>query len=328
MSDEIRKALFALADRIEEANGKPISVDTAAAYALRAALTQQPAQAAPVAQKPARELIGYACDKRGALMPDRCGDCLCWPAYQDAPPAAEQPAHAVPVAQEPVAWPAAAHNLVRDWQTGMASSNEVCIALASALCGTPPAVEQPDAWTPSVADYDRNIHRNPDAAAWADLFVATFPGLADKHDLMLGWFANAMMAMHDFLKAEQPDAVAVPRELLSLDGKAVAASAAPVAVQPLPYWAPCNPACDPELNGSRSKLCDCAQATAALAAPPAALTRQPDAGHELFAELYQILGELGANEAVLDQVLAASHGDPLPHTSLLPYAAKIGESKE
>lgn len=222
MSDIIREALFALADRIEEANGKPISVDTAAAYALRAALAQKPA----------------------------------------------------PVAQEPATWPAAAHNLVRDWQTGMASSNEVCIALASALCGTPPAAEQPDAWTPSVADYDRNIHRNPDAAAWADLFVATFPGLADKHDLMLGWFANAMMAMHDFLKAEQPDAVAVPRELLSLDGKAVAASAAPVAVQPLPYWAPCNPACDPELNGSRSKLCDCAQATAALAAPPAA--QQPD----------------------------------------------------
>jgi hypothetical protein len=53
-----------------------------------------------------------------------------------------------------------------------------------------------------------------------------------------------------------------------------AAPAAPVAVQPLPYWAPCNPACDPELNGSRSKLCDCAQATAALAAPPAA--QQPD----------------------------------------------------
>lgn len=100
--------------------------------------------------------------------------------------------------------------------------------------------------------------------------------------------------------------------------------AAPVAQEPLPYWAPCNPACDPELNGSRSKLCDCAQATAALAAPPAALTRQPDAGHELFAELYQILGELGATEAVLDQVLAASHGDPLPHTSLLPYAAGIG----
>lgn len=94
MSDIIREALFALADRIEEANGKPISVDTAAAYALRAAL------AAPVAQEPARELIGYACDKRGALMPDRCGECLCWPAYQDAiAPAADQP-HTVAVPRE------------------------------------------------------------------------------------------------------------------------------------------------------------------------------------------------------------------------------------
>ena len=47
MNDEIRKALFALADRIEEANGKPISVDTAAAHALRAALAQKPTPAAP-----------------------------------------------------------------------------------------------------------------------------------------------------------------------------------------------------------------------------------------------------------------------------------------
>ena len=85
------------------------------------------------------------------------------------------------------------------------------------LAATPatPAAEQPDAWAPSGADYDRNIHRNPDAAAWADLFVATFPGLADKHDLMHGWFANAMMAMHDFLKAQQPDTVAVPRAVLA-----------------------------------------------------------------------------------------------------------------
>lgn len=57
------------------------------------------APAAPVAQEPVRELIGYACDRRGALIPDRCGECLCWPAYQDAPPAAEQP-DTVPVPRE------------------------------------------------------------------------------------------------------------------------------------------------------------------------------------------------------------------------------------
>ena len=57
-------------------------------------------------------------------------------------------------------------------------------------------------WSPSGIDYDRSIHSNPDAKAWADMFVTTFPGLADKHELMIGWFANAMMAMHDFLKAQ------------------------------------------------------------------------------------------------------------------------------
>lgn len=33
----------------------------------------------------------------------------------------------------------------------------------------------------------------------------------------------------------------------------------------LPYWEPCNPACDPELNGFRDRRCHCAQARAALA---------------------------------------------------------------
>jgi len=63
-----------------------------------------------------------------------------------------------------------------------------------------------DAWKSSGLDYDRAIHSNPDAKAWADLFVQTHPGLSDKHDVMLGWFANAMMAMHDHLK--QQDAAA------------------------------------------------------------------------------------------------------------------------
>ena len=69
---------------------------------------------------------------------------------------------------------------------------------------------QTDPWQPSGADYDRAIHNNPDAKAWADLFVDTFPGLKDKHDLMIGWFANAMMAMHDHLArktAPQPELV-------------------------------------------------------------------------------------------------------------------------
>jgi hypothetical protein len=64
---------------------------------------------------------------------------------------------------------------------------------------TAPAQQDSD-WTASGIDYDRAIHHNPDAEAWATLFVQTFPALADKHDLMRGWFANAMMAMYGHLK--------------------------------------------------------------------------------------------------------------------------------
>jgi hypothetical protein len=48
-------------------------------------------------------------------------------------------------------------------------------------------------------DYDHSIHTNPDALAWAKFFVETVnrthPTIDE--DFMLGWFANAMMAMHD-----------------------------------------------------------------------------------------------------------------------------------
>lgn len=49
-------------------------------------------------------------------------------------------------------------------------------------------------------DYDRSIHSNPDAKAWADFFNETLVkrGLQPfDPDLMHVWFANAMMAMHD-----------------------------------------------------------------------------------------------------------------------------------
>ena len=79
---------------------------------------------------------------------------------------------------------------------------KMAILRAFALLSQPSA-QQSDPWAPSDADCDHAIHRNPDAKAWADLFVSTFPGLADKHELMISWFANAMMAMHDHLKAQQ-----------------------------------------------------------------------------------------------------------------------------
>ena len=47
--------------------------------------------------------------------------------------------------------------------------------------------------------YDLSIHSNPDASAWAKLFCEKFPPGSPVPDegTMLGWFANAMMAMHD-----------------------------------------------------------------------------------------------------------------------------------
>ncbi len=71
----------------------------------------------------------------------------------------------------------------------------------------PESLRNADSWQPSGCDYDRSIHHNPDAKAWADLFVATYPGLADKHELMITWFANAMMAMYDHLAAESRSAL-------------------------------------------------------------------------------------------------------------------------
>lgn len=58
-----------------------------------------------------------------------------------------------------------------------------------------------------MADYDMSIHTNPDARAWAKLFMQTkaaHPHIADSEECMIGWFANAMMAMHDHLKGGGP----------------------------------------------------------------------------------------------------------------------------
>jgi hypothetical protein len=75
---------------------------------------------------------------------------------------------------------------------------------------------QPDPWQASGADWCSSIHQNPDAKAWADFFVAVFPGQATKHELMIGWFANAMMAMHDHLKAK-PGVVVLPERMTAKD---------------------------------------------------------------------------------------------------------------
>jgi hypothetical protein len=50
-----------------------------------------------------------------------------------------------------------------------------------------------------MSDYDMSIHTNPDAMAWVAFFRQTHPNCNVPDDVMLGWFANSMMAMHDWL---------------------------------------------------------------------------------------------------------------------------------
>ena len=53
-----------------------------------------------------------------------------------------------------------------------------------------------------MSDYDLSIHRNPDARAWAKFFVESNPNCRVPEDVMVGWFANAMMAMHDYMRPD------------------------------------------------------------------------------------------------------------------------------
>lgn len=83
-----------------------------------------------------------------------------------------------------------------------------------------------------MSDYDMSIHNNPDAAAWARFYVECRdkyegPGRFDDEDNMRGWFANAMMAMHDHMTGAKvnilPDGSAffvadVPARSLSKEG--------------------------------------------------------------------------------------------------------------
>lgn len=60
-----------------------------------------------------------------------------------------------------------------------------------------PAPAAPTSEAPKLPD---GIHSNPDAQVWAKAFVAHVnwkPSIATDEETMIGWFANAMMAMHD-----------------------------------------------------------------------------------------------------------------------------------
>jgi len=52
--------------------------------------------------------------------------------------------------------------------------------------------------------FNHEIHTNPRADAWAAYFAAVYPDCNVPQDVMLGWFANAMMAMHDYLNGGGP----------------------------------------------------------------------------------------------------------------------------
>ena len=60
-------------------------------------------------------------------------------------------------------------------------------------------------------DYDMSIHTNPDALAWAKFYAETKERVMREHperapfdseENMVGWFANAMMAMHDHVTGQ------------------------------------------------------------------------------------------------------------------------------
>jgi hypothetical protein len=50
-----------------------------------------------------------------------------------------------------------------------------------------------------MSHYDMSIHTNPDARAWVKFFRERNPECNVSDSVMLGWFSNAMMAMHDHL---------------------------------------------------------------------------------------------------------------------------------
>ena len=54
-----------------------------------------------------------------------------------------------------------------------------------------------------MTDYDMSIHSNPDAQVWAKFFCKQNPDCGLDEGTMIGWFANAMMAMHDHIKGVQ-----------------------------------------------------------------------------------------------------------------------------
>jgi hypothetical protein len=57
-----------------------------------------------------------------------------------------------------------------------------------------------------MSDYDMSIHSNPDARAWATFFMETWEKIGKPQpdeEWIIGWFANAMMAMYDHTRPQE-----------------------------------------------------------------------------------------------------------------------------
>ena len=66
-----------------------------------------------------------------------------------------------------------------------------------------------------ITEYDKSIHSNPDARAWAEFYCKENPEM--KLENIHGWFANAMMAMHNHIY--QTKTVLEKEELVDTDDK-------------------------------------------------------------------------------------------------------------
>ena len=77
-------------------------------------------------------------------------------------------------------------------------------------CAPPaaPRSERREGEPANASDYDHRIHSCPDARVWAKFFMDCKRewGWEVDEEAMRGWFANAMMAMHDHIRASAPPA--------------------------------------------------------------------------------------------------------------------------
>lgn len=90
--------------------------------------------------------------------------------------------------------------------------------------------------------------------------LAVFPRSARACDLK-----DAATLRRVIAKAESTaPADGAPAQAASLYVEGMKRATKPLKPKTLPTWAPCNPACDPELHGLMSEHCCCEQAKAAM----------------------------------------------------------------